>query len=145
MGLSEWACWHGPVGPPTLAGKMERQAGAPNSLLRTVPCPPGFSPGGEHVPTTGASGKQAPAASNHSDEQLSHNEQRSPMSSCRRMVYDLTWGPEGRYLLFTADYPQAPGVFAFDRRREEILHLAKVPPSELASRLSLQTARRWPS
>ncbi|MFB6249063.1 MAG: hypothetical protein ABEL97_10885, partial [Salinibacter sp.] len=43
------------------------------------------------------------------------------------VVYDLTWGPEGRYLLFTADAPQAPGIFAFDRRTEEVLHLAKRP------------------
>ncbi len=43
------------------------------------------------------------------------------------VIYDLTWGPEGRYLLFTADYPQAPGIFAFDRRTEKMLHLAKRP------------------
>jgi hypothetical protein len=42
-------------------------------------------------------------------------------------IYDLAWGPEGRYLLFTADYPETAGVFAFDRRTETVLHLAKVP------------------
>jgi hypothetical protein len=43
------------------------------------------------------------------------------------LIYDLTWGPEGRYLLFAADHPETAGVFAFDRRAGEVLHLAKVP------------------
>lgn len=43
------------------------------------------------------------------------------------VIYDLTWGPEGRYLLFTADYPQMPGIFAFDRQAQEVLYLVKRP------------------
>lgn len=43
------------------------------------------------------------------------------------VIYDVSWGPEGRYLLFTADYPEAPNIFAFDRETERVLQLATVP------------------
>lgn len=43
------------------------------------------------------------------------------------IIYDVTWGPEGRYLLFTADHPETPCIFAFDREAKEVLRLASVP------------------
>lgn len=43
------------------------------------------------------------------------------------VIYDMSWGPEGRYLLFSADHPEAPNIFAFDRTTDRVLQLATVP------------------
>lgn len=42
------------------------------------------------------------------------------------VIYDMSWGPEGRYLLFTADHPEVPNIFAFDRETDRILQLTTV-------------------
>lgn len=52
------------------------------------------------------------------------------------VVYDLCWGPEGRYLLFAADYPKTANVFAFDTKTQQVLQLANVPFGALEPTLS---------
>lgn len=52
------------------------------------------------------------------------------------VVYDLCWGPEGRYLLFAADYPETANIFAFDTRTHRVLQLANVPYGALEPTLS---------
>lgn len=52
------------------------------------------------------------------------------------IVYDLCWGPEGRYLLFAADHPETANVFAFDTKTRRVLQLANVPFGALEPTLS---------
>jgi len=43
------------------------------------------------------------------------------------VIYDVSWGPEGRYLLFSADLDGVANAFAFDTRSDEVLRLTNVP------------------
>ena len=52
------------------------------------------------------------------------------------IIYDLCWGPEGRYLLFSADLSDAVNIFAFDTETEEVLRLTNVPFGALEPSLS---------
>lgn len=52
------------------------------------------------------------------------------------IIYDLCWGPEGRYLLFSADLSDVANVFAFDTKTEEVLQLTNVPFGALEPALS---------
>ena len=52
------------------------------------------------------------------------------------VVYDLSWGPEGRYLLFSADVGGPPNAFAFDTQAEEVLRLTNVRFGALEPTLS---------
>lgn len=54
------------------------------------------------------------------------------------VIYDVSWGPEGRYLLFSADLGDFANVFAFDTRTEEVLRLTNVPFGALEPTLSPQ-------
>jgi Tol biopolymer transport system component len=52
------------------------------------------------------------------------------------VVYDLSWGPEGRYLLFSADLRGPPNAFAFDTQTREVLRLTDVRYGALEPALS---------
>lgn len=52
------------------------------------------------------------------------------------VIYDVSWGPEGRYLLFAADHPESATVFAFDTETKQVLQLANVPFGALEPALS---------
>jgi len=52
------------------------------------------------------------------------------------VVYDLSWGPEGRYLLFSADIAGPPNAFAFDTQSGEVLRLTSVRFGALEPTLS---------
>lgn len=54
----------------------------------------------------------------------------------KSIVYDISWGPEGRYLLFAADYPETANIFAFDTETQRILQLANVRFGALEPSLS---------
>lgn len=43
------------------------------------------------------------------------------------VIYDVSWGPEGRYLLFGADLGGIPNAYAFDTRTETVRRLTNVP------------------
>jgi len=51
-------------------------------------------------------------------------------------VYDLSWGPQGRYLLFAADLHGSPNVFALDTRMERVLQITNVRYGALEPSLS---------
>lgn len=42
------------------------------------------------------------------------------------IIYDVSWGPEGRYLLFSADLRGSPNAFAYDVETEQVLQLTNV-------------------
>lgn len=42
-------------------------------------------------------------------------------------IYDVSWGPEGRYLLFSADLCGTPNVYAFDTTTRRVRRLSNVP------------------
>lgn len=52
------------------------------------------------------------------------------------VIYDLSWGPEGRYLLFSADLDGTPNVFAYDTDRDRIVQVTNVPFGALEPSLS---------
>jgi len=52
------------------------------------------------------------------------------------VVYDLSWGPKGRYLLFSADLRGPANAFAFDTRTREVLRLTNVRFGALEPALS---------
>jgi hypothetical protein len=52
------------------------------------------------------------------------------------VVYDLSWGPEGRYLLFSADLNGTPNVHAYDTKSDRVLQLTNVPFGALEPALS---------
>ena len=52
------------------------------------------------------------------------------------VIYDLAWGPEGRYLLFSADLGGPPNVFAYDTDTREVLRLTRVRFGALEPALS---------
>ena len=52
------------------------------------------------------------------------------------VIYDLSWGPTGRYLLFSADLGGTPNAFAFDTRTSEVLRLTNVRYGALEPTLS---------
>ena len=52
------------------------------------------------------------------------------------IIYDLSWGPEGRYLLFAADLDGTPNAYALDIRTEEVLRLTNVRFGALEPTLS---------
>jgi hypothetical protein len=51
-------------------------------------------------------------------------------------IYDVSWGPEGRYLLFAADPSGIANVYAFDRRDGEVRRLTTVRYGALEPALS---------
>jgi hypothetical protein len=52
------------------------------------------------------------------------------------VIYDLSWGPDGRYLLFAADLHGTPNVFAYDTRSTDVLRLTNVRFGALEPALS---------
>ena len=52
------------------------------------------------------------------------------------IIYDVSWGPEGRYLLFAADVGGTANVFAFDTETTDVLRLANVRYGALEPTLS---------
>ncbi len=52
------------------------------------------------------------------------------------IMYDVSWGPEGRYLLFSADLGGIANVYAFDTRTKDVLRLTNVPFGALEPALS---------
>jgi len=52
------------------------------------------------------------------------------------IIYDVSWGPEGRYLLFSADLGGVANVYAFDTRTKDVLRLTNVPFGALEPALS---------
>jgi len=52
------------------------------------------------------------------------------------IIYDVCWGPEGRYLLFSADLTGVANVFAFDTQTNDVLRLTNVPFGALEPTLS---------
>ncbi len=52
------------------------------------------------------------------------------------IIYDVCWGPEGRYLLFSSDLTGVANVFAFDTQTNDVLRLANVPFGALEPTLS---------
>jgi len=52
------------------------------------------------------------------------------------IIYDICWGPNGRYLLFSADLSGVANVYAFDTRANEVLRLTNVPFGALEPTLS---------
>ncbi len=52
------------------------------------------------------------------------------------VIYDISWGPEGRYLLFAADPNGTANVFAYDTETERVLRLANVRFGALEPTLS---------
>lgn len=57
------------------------------------------------------------------------------------IIYDLSWGPEGRYLLFAADHPETANVFAFDTETQQLLLLANVRFGAMEPALSPDRSR----
>lgn len=43
------------------------------------------------------------------------------------IIYDMSWGPDGRYLVFSADLGEVVNVFAFDTETNKVLRLTNVP------------------
>ena len=52
------------------------------------------------------------------------------------LVYDLSWGPDGRYLLFSSDVTGIPNAFAYDTQRPRVLQLSNVAYGALEPALS---------
>jgi hypothetical protein len=52
------------------------------------------------------------------------------------IIYDVCWGPLGRYLLFSADLTGVPNVYAFDTKTKKVLRLTNVPFGALEPTLS---------
>jgi len=52
------------------------------------------------------------------------------------IIYDVCWGPKGRYLLFSADLTGTPNVFAFDTETNDVHRLTNVPFGALEPALS---------
>ena len=52
------------------------------------------------------------------------------------VIYDVSWGPEGRYLLFAADLGGTANVYAYDRRTEDVRRLTNVRFGALEPALS---------
>jgi Tol biopolymer transport system component len=52
------------------------------------------------------------------------------------MIYDLCWGPDGRYLLFAGDPSGTPNVYALDTDRDRVLRLTTVRYGALEPALS---------
>lgn len=52
------------------------------------------------------------------------------------VIYDVSWGPEGRYLLFAADLGGTANVFAYDTSAKQVLRLANVRFGALEPALS---------
>jgi len=52
------------------------------------------------------------------------------------IIYDVSWGPEGRYLLFAADPKDTANIFAYDTETNEVLQLANVRFGALEPALS---------
>ncbi len=52
------------------------------------------------------------------------------------IIYDVSWGPKGRYLLFAADLSGTPNVFAYDTTAKQVLRLANVRFGALEPALS---------
>jgi len=42
------------------------------------------------------------------------------------IIYDVSWGPEGRYLFFAADPNGTANIFAYDTERSDVLRLSNV-------------------
>jgi hypothetical protein len=51
-------------------------------------------------------------------------------------IYDLSWGPDGRYLLFAADPSGTPNVYALDTAQDRVLRLTTVRYGALEPALS---------
>ena len=61
----------------------------------------------------------------------------APWLSLRDAVlYDVSWGPEGRYLLFAADWPGTANVFAYDTEADRVLKMTTVRYGALEPTLS---------
>jgi hypothetical protein len=61
----------------------------------------------------------------------------SPWLSLRdAIIYDLSWGPDGRYLLFSADLGGTPNAYALDTQGGEVLRLTNVRFGALEPTLS---------
>ncbi len=52
------------------------------------------------------------------------------------ILYDVSWGPAGRYLLFAADWKGTASVFAYDTETKDVLRLANVRFGALEPTLS---------
>ena len=52
------------------------------------------------------------------------------------VIYDVSWGPEGRYLLFAADWPDTANVFAYDTVADRVLKMTNVRYGALEPTLS---------
>jgi hypothetical protein len=52
------------------------------------------------------------------------------------VIYDVCWGPEGRYLLFAADLDGTANIFAYDTQARSVLKLANVQFGALEPALS---------
>ena len=52
------------------------------------------------------------------------------------IIYDVSWGPDGRYLLFAADLGGTPNVFVFDTEGHEVRRLTNVQFGALEPTLS---------
>jgi hypothetical protein len=52
------------------------------------------------------------------------------------VIYDVCWGPEGRYLLFAADPGGTANVFAYDTNQQDVRRLTNVPYGALEPALS---------
>ena len=52
------------------------------------------------------------------------------------VIYDVSWGPDGRYLLFAADLGETPNVFALDTKKREVRRLTTVKFGALEPTLS---------
>ena len=52
------------------------------------------------------------------------------------VIYDVSWGPEGRYLLFSADWDGTPNVFVYDTEADRVLKMTNVRYGALEPALS---------
>ena len=52
------------------------------------------------------------------------------------VIYDVSWGPEGRYLLFAADWADSANVFAYDTVADRVLKMTNVRYGALEPALS---------
>ncbi len=52
------------------------------------------------------------------------------------VIYDLSWGPNGRYLLFSADLDGTPNVYAYDTDTDRVVQLTNVAFGALEPTLS---------
>lgn len=52
------------------------------------------------------------------------------------VIYDVSWGPEGEYLLFAADWGGTPNVFAYNIETERVLKMTNVRFGALEPTLS---------